>query len=777
MRPNVLGAERSALELIARQAAFLTGVGLSFGFVSTVFAVGYASYARLPDGVAPGNYVTLGRREADTGRFATLNQRDFEMIRSLAPEYEWSYAPFYVDSLAIRSDGRRFNVTGRVVSRGHMKLLRVAAAVGSTWSDGTMEGRSAVISEGLWQDLHGRSPAAIGDVLEVEDDRPLTIVGVAAGFSGTFIGPYGQQKVDLWISAPTWTGNTTAGGLVVFGALRDGTTLTALRSLLSSYRFPGAEHDALEVAAGLEPQPDARLLVRRSAMWLALVVGLLLTLSFLCLVDFLLADHYAGAEAQAVKLAVGATPTDVFRETVAKHGMWLGGTIVVTIASFAFLTNVFLGIAPFSSYLDGLTAEASLAGVSASIVLLVAAFVASAARVSWFVASFANVAARVDVRTRTSRVARGVLLAVAGAGLLLVFSLCLRYVGDAATTLGFEHGDVLMMGVIPPSSVTVEEAVSANAHVLAHGKAEMLPLLAETVLPVNRQRIAGRVGLEDVVFYRNGVSRSYFETLGVGVVAGRLFDGISRSEIVLAEASAARLAGSPEEALDMSIQFVPDDQPDHRPHTGDVVTVVGVVDDVAYGPVNERPKLVYYRHFPEDYRNFQGFRLIRHTAQADFLEWLREQGGDIQDVYRIGTAREIFDEQFLSRRSVEVALAIAAAFAVILALAGLANSLARSMTAEIREIGIRFALGATTSDITRQYGTRTLTEVTTATAVLCAVVVAAKIGVPVIVSVVDLWLVSGVVFILATQCLLVVHVLARRLAKADANTLVGPYLG
>lgn len=60
---------RDRAGVAARVACFLVAIGLLFGFISVVAATARASGFRLRDGVEPGDYVTLGRRAADSGSF------------------------------------------------------------------------------------------------------------------------------------------------------------------------------------------------------------------------------------------------------------------------------------------------------------------------------------------------------------------------------------------------------------------------------------------------------------------------------------------------------------------------------------------------------------------------------------------------------------------------------------------------------------------------------------------------------------------------------------
>ena len=107
----------------------------------------------------------------------------------------------------------------------------------------------------------------------------------------------------------------------------------------------------------------------------------------------------------------------------------------------------------------------------------------------------------------------------------------------------------------PPEAV--RRTLVTQPEVEAVARAEMMPLLAESIRPANRVMVRGAVGLEETVFLRNGVSPDFFETLGIAVIAGRPFDGVTQSEVTVSRAAAVRLAGEPGNAIGMALHLVP----------------------------------------------------------------------------------------------------------------------------------------------------------------------------------------------------------------------------
>ena len=760
-----------AIRSLAKLAPFFSVLGVSFGFIGAVFAIGYESYFRLPDGVKDQDYVTLLRREADSGRSSPVWLNDVEHIAALAPEVAWAYAGSHPSKLRLRgSDGTPDVVSSRYVSSNYLELLGVEPALGRVAMEA--EGSTgAVISGSLWQRLYGSDVDVVGRLLETQLWGPLPIIGVAApDFDGLFF-----EQADVWILGRTVSPNAQSGvattfafPVVLVGVIQDSTRPAALRSLLDGYVFANtnSEHDRLELVEGLEMAPDARRDMRERLAWLAVVVALLLLQVFLSLVDRLLAEHHSRREEQAVRLAVGATPADMFAEMAAAHAAWV--LVVGAAAALAgvYIADMLVSVEPFSLYIGRFGAASLAWGFGASALLLLLAFLLSGAYVCRLASRTGRAISGVALQSAAvPRLARMALLFVAAASLLIVASLAVRHAKDARVSTGVANHDALMIGVIYYGDLsTAVDLLATHPGVDAFAQAEMLPLLAESIGPANRAALSGRAGSEDATFYRNGVAPAYFDVLGVEVLAGRIFDGVGTSEVVLARATAEFLAGSAEDALGTAFAYV-GDTAQGRAQGTKVATVVGVVADVAYGPVHETPRRVFYQMVEEP---GDGLFVVREAGgDADIASDLQRHP-DIEDAYRIGTVAAVFDELVLAGRSAEVVLAIAAALALTLALAGVVFSLAKEMAASSDKAAVRLALGATPTDITGGFCAKPIFDLFLVVALLSALVLLGKLAAPAFMSLVELWLVSIVIPALAAVVVLVVLWRAAGMAKVGA---------
>lgn len=699
----------------------------------------------------------------------------------------------------------------QVVSDGHFLELGVQAALGRLAPD---EGGTptVVLSDSAWRGLYGRQQI-VGNHVQVNDGPALPIVGVTPP---DFVGVL-KQHPDIWVqNAPL---DLTPGpydmdeptrqhvdrrwpGVMMFGASPagpdEGNLLGRLRALLTDYRFEAgpiqvegprtpnehgtysvstmmfdfgvSETDRLELVEGLETDPDLRRDVAQKTVWLVGIVALLLAIAFVSLVEFLMAENATREDERRVRIAIGAAPMDVFRAVVAENALLpvaVGGLAWLT---FGYAMDVLLRFEPFATYLGEASSGARHAGLAAGGALLAVAFAACMTYVSWFVS---RPSATLSRRGRLPRrVVRQILLFVATASLLAVLSLANRYLGDARLSLGFANVDA---AVVTAESDDLEHsweeagpvvaAVEAIPGIVSAAQAGLHPLADSSNLPHSRVTIADRPGLEDVPFYANDVTTGFFRTLGVELVAGRVFDGDAPNEVVLSR-SAADALGGVEAVLGMPLAI------DSRMRVDRETTVVGVVEDVPYGGYLAVDTRMVYRR--SQYAYAYQLWVIDANPGIDVQQSLAESPAFAGwTVTQIGTLESLFREQFIAKRSMEIVLSAAAAFALLLAVAGVASSLARTIGEARSPIGIRLALGATASELARTYLGASVRDLALAGAAVCGLALAIKMAAPAFAAVLALWLVVPALACLVVVCAMMSHLLVGQMVwRSSVGALI-----
>ena len=778
---------------------FVVSFGVSFGFIAAVIAIVHASWLRLPSGVADQGYVTALR--ATAAGMQSMSRRDFEAVAERIPEIRWLYAepmmggPVDVSGPSGSADSLRVHL----VSGGFFDALGVLPALGSLSAPDHTPG--LVLSHASWRRLFGRQDI-VGAILHVADGPALPVVGVASpAFAGVLRG-----EPDAWVMNPPveLSPSEFAAGadaetqreivrrmanVTVFGTVPDGqdleSTLTDARARLEEYRFDSSlivadvstadgsgvttrqafafgirDTDRVALDPGLETAPAERREVVQKTTWLVGIVAMLLAMALVSVVEFLMAENVSREDEQNVRIAVGATPVDLFRQAIAENVPIAGAMALVAWLTSGYVLTLLIGVEPFSDYLGELSVESRVAGLSAAAVLLLTSLLVCLGYASWFLAR--SSAALTRSGEWLGRAMRRVLLFVGTASLVVVLSLAERYFGEARQSLGFANADALAVVVESPERrirsdvAAFVDAVQAVPGVRSAATGYLQPLEPMVMLHSYAREVLDRPDLADTPFFENSVTPAFFETLGVELLAGRLF-GPGQGEMVVSR-SAAETLGGIEAAVGTPLGL-------RGQHSGESeATIVGVVDDVPYGGYAATGTPMVYS--PIRYLSSRQHWLIDADANFDAVDVLGQSpvfSGwqiDIAD-----TPAETFRKQFLAKRSVEIVLSVAGAFALVLALSGVGNSLARTMAEARTPIGIRFALGASLADLGRAYFGRSLKDLALAGVLVCAGVLVAKTAAPAFAEAVQLWVLLPALAGLVAVCGLMTHALLGRLAR------------
>ncbi|QOY87227.1 ABC transporter permease [Paludibaculum fermentans] len=588
-----------------------------------------------------------------------------------------------------------------------------------------------LISDGFWRNTLGADPAVIGKSVMM-DLISYQVIGVLRpGFGLPF-------QSDLFVPWPDdelrYHRSRLGHDLGVFGRLKPGVTPAQAQAELNTIQTRlAALHPEIEgwQVAVLPLQSVTVEYIRATLLVLFASVAFVLLIACTNVANLLLARAVGRRREIAMRAALGASRGRLVRQFLTESVVLSSAAGVVGTLLAYWAVALLSAIVPATVPIPDAAAEVTLRGFDIDGRVLAFSLAVSLLTGILFGLAPALHALKTDLienlkqTTRTgaesSRSLRDALLA-AEIALALVLSLGAGLMLKSFSRLqnadlGIRPDHLLTLEMELPTDMRYQQGAEQSAfYSQVLERAQALPGVRNaaltSILPLHAQGDRVRFLIENgpvlpanerfqADFRR--VSPAYFQTMGIPLKSGRLFDG--------RDSAGAPLAVIADEAF-LRRYFRGNQAIGRRLLLGRAkAEIVGVVADVKHtGPDQEARPTLYspYLQAPTERMN-----LVLSTAgePAALIESAKHAIWSIDPdmpVYRLETMRHIVDEATSSARLTLSLLSVFAAAALGLAAFGIFGVVAYTINLRLREFGIRMALGARPADVQRLVVRQTL---------------------------------------------------------------------
>jgi predicted permease len=732
---------RHAFRNIARMpvvaAVVVVSLGIGIGINTAVFSwIQAVVLSPIPAVERSAGFYNV-EPKSDTGSYPGVSWREYRDLESKLTSIDTLIA-FRGAPLNVGESGRTERTYAQLVSGNYFAGLGLRPAAGRFIRPDEADVPGAepvvVLSHDYWQTRYGGNDSAIGQTIKVNDSQ-LTIVGVAPeGFQGTIMG----LQFDLWVPAtmaPVLVSGSSElesrnqRGYQAIGRLRGDATeaqasaqLTAAMSELTSLfpetngRISGELRPFWKAARGPQMMFIAALGVLQAVMLLVLLA--------ICgnTANLVLARASTRAREMGVRLALGARPASIIRLMLTENVLLglIGAALGILVAWWgteALRAMPAYGAFPvrFQTRLDALGALVAIVLGIGSGLLFGAGPALQLGRVD------PQRALRSGSQSSGRSVFRDALMAVQCGLALLVLSVAglffQGFVETKDTDPGFRIDGLLLatydLGPLQPSDDYTRQFASQLIERLGRVPAIESVALANSMpldihgLPARGFRLEGRAQTteQQEQALSNIVSRGYFGTMGIAIVAGDDFAELSNTsappQVIVNEEFVRRY-------------IAPADPLGRRLTNGEVAyTISGVVRNSTYDAFGEPPTPAFFFSWRDRPRWLGEVHLRARPGSETMLasevqRAVREINASLP-VYNVRTMAEHVERNLFLRKIPARMFVVIAPLLLALVAIGIYAVVSYSVSQRTTEIGVRMAMGATSDRVVRQIVKEALT--------------------------------------------------------------------